>query len=95
MHTCIQIALANLGELTSGILMMCQLENQKCLKGIPVRIAMEYYKKARGSLISKCSGNIKSIKSNCDNDVITLIYNSKEEIVAKCTVTWSMKVNKV
>ena len=42
------LALGNLGESATGIAMICQLEQYKHIKGIP--ITSSYYKKARGTI---------------------------------------------
>jgi acyl-coenzyme A thioesterase PaaI-like protein len=48
------LALANLGEFASGLLMVSTLQTKKGIVGIPVRIDTEYYKKARGRITGRC-----------------------------------------
>ena len=79
------IAIANLGELTSGLLMMnyLNLNNQK---GIITKIKIKYHKKARGRITAICdimslnNGNIK-----CE------LYNNKGELVAEFLSLWNIK----
>ena len=47
------LALANLGEFSSGLLMVNLMGYQKDVRGIPVKIETEYYKKARGKILAK------------------------------------------
>jgi acyl-coenzyme A thioesterase PaaI-like protein len=47
LHAC---ALANVGEIACGLCMMCALQVQKHVKGIPIKIEMKYLKKARGTI---------------------------------------------
>lgn len=86
------VALANVGEMASGVAMMKQLEINSHLKGIPVKISTEYYKKARGTITAKGAVSLKDIAADCEKDTTASLYDSKGELVAKCVVTWSLRV---
>jgi len=86
------VALANVGEMASGIAMMKQLEIHSHLRGIPVKISTEYYKKARGTITGKGSASLTGIDKDCEKDISASLYDTKGELVAKCTVTWSLRM---
>ena len=46
------LALANLGEFSSGMLMVNWLAYHKDKRGIPIKIETEYLKKARGKILA-------------------------------------------
>jgi len=86
------IALANLGEYASGIVLVSQLQLRKDIRGVPTKISTEYYKKARGTLkaVSKAI-DLSTITKKCDVTLVTDIYDSKSELVSKTFVTWTME----
>ena len=51
------IALANVGEYASGIILVSQLQIKKDIRGVPIKITTEYYKKARGTLKAISNGS--------------------------------------
>ncbi len=53
------VALANLGEFASGLCMISSLQYRKDLRGIPTKIEMEYFKKARGVITARGSADIE------------------------------------
>lgn len=84
------IALANIGELSSGLAAFTAMQALKGVKGIPVKIAMEYIKKGRGTLTSTSTVDTKSFTS--ESVVLeSIITDFKGEIVAKCLATWQLK----
>lgn len=87
------IALANLGELTSGLCLMSAMQHIP-RKGIPVRIDTIYHRKARGIITGTCTISLKKlmeVKSSSEFIVETILTDSKGLEVAKTSVTWSMK----
>jgi acyl-coenzyme A thioesterase PaaI-like protein len=88
------IALANLGELTSGLAVMSALPSG--IRGIITGLSMEYLKKARGRLVAESRCNPPSIPRSADDitfEVITEIRDYQEEIVARARVTWRLGID--
>lgn len=85
------IALANIGELTSGLCLMSAMQ-QIPRKGIPVRIDTVYYRKARGIITGNCTISLHHLATASSELVVeTIITDSKGLEVAKTSVTWSLK----
>ena len=81
------IALGNLGELTSGLL-MTELLHNKNKKGIITKITCTYYKKARGKIIAECKLN----SFDCDNPkIITNLYDSDRSLVCIVNCYWTIQ----
>lgn len=84
------IALANIGELTSGLAMTVALPHN--VRGIVTSIRIEYLKKARGTLIAESRCKVPAIKSDTDFDVIAEVIDAEGDVVARTTVTWRLGV---
>lgn len=86
------MALGNLGELTSGLVMLEYITNynkkhpNKFLRGIVNKIECEYYKKARGVLTASCK-----IENRVENTLVTEIFNKNNDMVCKVSTRWDMK----
>lgn len=87
-HAC---ALAGLGELSSGICIFSSLQLNQNLHGIPIKIEMEYYKKARGIITAKTQIDLSILQPNKIIKFESDIVNQQNEVVAKCVVIWNMK----
>ena len=86
------IALANVGEFSTGLCLMSQLPENA--KAILVKIEVEYLKKARGNLISECLFQLAPlIKNDEELKLLANIMNSKNEIVTKVFATWRVRLN--
>jgi len=88
------IALANLGELTSGLAVMSALPDG--IRGIITGLSMDYLKKARGRLLaeSRCAPlSLANVSGDIDFDVVTEIRDSNKEIVARATVSWRLGID--
>jgi acyl-coenzyme A thioesterase PaaI-like protein len=84
------IALANVGEFTTGLSVISQLS--ETAKAILVRIEVEYLKKARGDLISEASSKIPTdITQDTEFKVEANIKNLQNEVVCKVTATWRVR----
>lgn len=83
------IALTNLGEYTSGLAMLGMLSNT--IRGIPTKISIEFYKKARGTLIAECQCSPPdNITEDTDFEVFTDIKDHEGDVVARTTVNWRL-----
>ena len=80
------IALANLGELATGLAMMAGLPDDA--RGILTGIEMAYLKKARGTLTAECRCDIASTSETKDYRVLGEIKNEAGEVVATATALW-------
>lgn len=89
------VALANLGEYASGLLMTVLLQRYK-IRGIPTRIDTEYYKKARGKVTAKSDAVVIDTKELENSDrayeviAVANMYDSKGVLVAKTQVHWTL-----
>ena len=83
------IALANLGELASGLAMLSALPPNS--RGIVRSINIEYLKKARGVLTSKGSANPPQVLTeNIEQIAHADIFDSSNELVAVLKVNWQV-----
>lgn len=82
------LALANLGELASGLAMLGALSPDT--RGIPTRLTTEYFKKARGPLVADSHCTPPSVTEDTDFEVYAEIHDAQGEVVARTTVTWRL-----
>ncbi len=82
------VALVNLGEFTSGIVVLGSLDDTT--RGIVTHISAEFVKKARGTLTSVCRCDIPIIDKETELLVEANIFNSEKELVCKVDVTWKL-----
>lgn len=93
------IALANLGELTTGLAVMSALQRLKSVRGIPVEVNTSYLKKARGTITCVCALGpvleaLADVKGPCRKPVEGILSNAKGERVAVCSVVWAFSLKK-
>lgn len=82
------IALANLGELASGLAMTTALPAG--VRGIVLRIECEYGKKARGSLVAEARVSVPEVKGDTDHEVRAEITDASGAVVASVRVHWRL-----
>ena len=83
------IALANLGELASGLAMTLALPDEA--RGIPVRIEIEYRKKARGTITAHGRADPpNAVPRKTDAPAIAELVDEDGDVVADMTVTWRL-----
>lgn len=82
------IALANIGELTSGLAMTAALPRD--VRGIVTAIRIEYFKKARGRLVAESSCSVPAITEDTDHQVVADVTDDAGDVVARATVTWRL-----
>ncbi|MDX8382104.1 MAG: DUF4442 domain-containing protein [Ghiorsea sp.] len=84
------IALANVGELASGLAMLVALPDD--VKAIVVKLDIQYLKKARGTLLIEGFANPpKDITEAVDSIATAIIKDEEGDVVAKLDVFWKMK----
>ncbi len=84
------IALANVGEFTTGLSIISQLEGNA--KAIIVKIEIEYLKKARGDLTSEAMFKIpKTLTEDTDFKVTADIKDLQNNVVCKVHATWRVR----
>jgi acyl-coenzyme A thioesterase PaaI-like protein len=82
------IALANLGEVTSGLSMMYALPNEA--RGIVTAIDVEYLKKARGTLTAECRSGEPEWRTPSEHRVTAEIRDAAGVVVCRVTATWKL-----
>lgn len=82
------IALANLGELTSGLAMTCALP--PAVRGIVTGIDVAYLKKARGRLIADSRCRVPDVTAPIEHDVHAEVTDAAGDVVARVTVRWRL-----
>ena len=80
------IALANLGELATGLAVMAALPPSA--RGIPVEIKVEFLKKARGEIVGKGNCTIPEIDEMHEHPVEALMFDAQGDKVARFSARW-------
>lgn len=82
------IALANLGELTSGLAMLTALPAS--IRGIPVHLAVTFEKKARGRLVAECRAEPPEVTGETEHEIAAVIRDRADAVVARVRVRWRL-----
>lgn len=86
------IALANLGEFTTGLALMSQL-NEKT-KAILVNIEITYLKKARGTLIAEARETLPTLNQRDTKHILlATIKNETNDTVCEVRATWQVRLD--
>nr|BFD33391.1 hypothetical protein GTC16762_30090 [Pigmentibacter ruber] len=84
------IALANVGEFSTGLCLISQLP--ETAMAILTKIEIEYLKKARGDLVSEAIYQYQANQQeNEDHKITANILNTNNEIVTKVHATWRVR----
>lgn len=83
------IALANLGELASGLAATAAMPPG--VRGIPVHIGIDYIKKARGLLTATGTAVLPDVKDSAAAEVHADIRDVEGDVVARVTVRWQLE----
>lgn len=81
------IALANLGEVATGLAMLTAATRAR---GILVGMQIEYRKKARGTLMAECTAAPPEVTEAVDTQVSAPIVDLAGDVVAVVTATWRL-----
>jgi acyl-coenzyme A thioesterase PaaI-like protein len=82
------IALTNLAEVTSGVAMVVALPDD--VRGIPIRISIDFVKKARGELTAECRCDVPRVYTPIEVDLHPEIRDPDGDVVARATVRWRL-----
>ncbi len=82
------LALANLGEFASGLAMLGALSADT--RGIPTRLTIEFFKKARGRLVAESHCSPPTVTQDTDFEVHADIRDTNGDVVARTTVSWRL-----
>jgi acyl-coenzyme A thioesterase PaaI-like protein len=83
------IALANLGELASGLAATAAMP--RGVRGIPVRITIDYHRKARGTLTAHGSAHFPPVTGPLRSEAHAKIEDASGQPVATVTVEWALE----
>jgi acyl-coenzyme A thioesterase PaaI-like protein len=82
------IALANLGELTTGLAMTSALP--PTVRGIPIRLEIDYVKKARGVLTAESRCAVPPVTGEVEHQAEADIRDPTGDVVARVRVRWRL-----
>lgn len=82
------LALGNLGELTSGLAILTCLS--ATTRGIPTKITIEYFKKARGDLVAESQVSLPKVTENIDFEIHADVLDADGDLVSRTTVIWRL-----
>ncbi|MBA4070694.1 MAG: hypothetical protein C0497_02510 [Gemmatimonas sp.] len=82
------IALMNVAELASGLAMLGALPAG--MRGIVTKISIEYFKKARGTLVAESRCVVSPDLPEGEYDFQSEVQDAAGDLVARATVTWKL-----
>ena len=88
LHSIHAVALANLGELSTGLALLNSLPDQT--RAILVGLNIEYTKKARGRLKAECFCDVPQSNTEAEVVIQTEIRDLDGDVVAKVQASWKM-----
>ena len=80
------VALANLGELTSGLAMTAALPAGT--RAIVLSLTTDYLKKARGTILAASDVTLPAFEGDMEHLVTAEMRNAANDVVARTTVRW-------
>jgi len=88
LHSIHALALANLGELTSGLATTAAFPAG--VRGIVTALTVEYLKKARGTIRAECTCETPLVSAATDHEVQAVLTDAAGDVVARVTVRWRL-----
>ena len=82
------LALANLGEFTSGAAMITALPAD--VRSIVTGLSIEYAKKARGTVVAEAHVTVPEVHGDVEHDVRAEVRDAAGDVVATITVRWKL-----
>ena len=82
------IALANLGELATGLAVMAALPAEA--RGIPIEIRLEFLKKARGTITAEGHCQIPDVSEPHEHPVEALMFDEAGDKVSRFSARWKI-----
>ena len=83
------IALANVGELATGLAMTMALPGD--VEGILTSLSVEYRKKARGTNTAECRTSPPAVSAPVDHAAVAEVRDASGDIVAVVSATWRLR----
>lgn len=80
------IALVNLCEISTGLCLVYSLDPNT--RAILVGFSIDYFKKARGYLVSECTATIPEANSKQDIELIANVHDRAGNLVCRGKATW-------
>jgi acyl-coenzyme A thioesterase PaaI-like protein len=84
------IALMNLGELTTGLTVMHEVDGRG--RGIVTELSMEYVKKARGTITARCEASVPLSQGDHEFVAVGVLEDTSGEVVARCSAHWKLQI---
>ncbi len=82
------LALANLGELVSGLAMTTAMPGT--VRGIVLNISTDYLKKARGPITAESRATVPAVTGDVEHVVEAEMRDAAGDVVARTRVTWKL-----
>ena len=82
------LALGNVAEFASGAAMTTALPAG--YRGIVTKFSIEYFKKARGTVIAESRPTLPDLSHDVELDVLSEITDAAGDVVARATVRWKL-----
>jgi len=82
------VALANLGELASGLAVLSRLPPSA--RGIVTGLSVEFLKKARGRLVARSRSTPPPVTEPVEHEVVATITDEDGDVVARVTASWRL-----